>query len=219
MPALNPLTILLVADHDIVRQGLNALLSRYDDMVVIGEAGTANEAIEQAVLLLPDIVILDIRLPDGSGIEVCREILSQNSEIRILILTSYSDEEALFGSIMSGASGYLLKEIKSGELIESIRKVGSGYSLLDPTVTKRVLNKFRENGSEDKWTKLSNQEQAILELISDGMTNRQISHVMSLSEKTIKNYVSSILNKLELSRRTQAATYLVKRRISRNLTQ
>lgn len=219
MPALNPLTILLVDDHDIVRQGLNALLSRYDDMVVIGEAGTANEAIEQAVLLLPDIVILDIRLPDGSGIEVCREILSQNSEIRILILTSYSDEEALFGSIMSGASGYLLKEIKSGELIESIRKVGSGYSLLDPTVTKRVLNKFRENGSEDKWTKLSNQEQAILELISDGMTNRQISHVMSLSEKTIKNYVSSILNKLELSRRTQAATYLVKRRISRNLTQ
>ena len=128
MPALNPLTILLVDDHDIVRQGLNALLSRYDDMVVIGEAGTANEAIEQAVLLLPDIVILDIRLPDGSGIEVCREILSQNSEIRILILTSYSDEEALFGSIMSGASGYLLKEIKSGELIESIRKVGSGYS-------------------------------------------------------------------------------------------
>jgi len=219
VPALNPLTILLVDDHDIVRQGLNALLSRYDDMVVIGEAGTANEAIEQAVLLLPDIVILDIRLPDGSGIEVCREILSQNSEIRILILTSYSDEEALFGSIMSGASGYLLKEIKSGELIESIRKVGSGYSLLDPTVTKRVLNKFRENGSEDKWTKLSNQEQAILELISDGMTNRQISHVMSLSEKTIKNYVSSILNKLELSRRTQAATYLVKRRISRNLTQ
>ena len=219
MPALNPLTILLVDDHDIVRQGLNALLSRYDDMVVIGEAGTANEAIEQAVLLLPDIVILDIRLPDGSGIEVCREILSQNPEIRILILTSYSDEEALFGSIMSGASGYLLKEIKSGELIESIRKVGSGYSLLDPTVTKRVLNKFRENGSEDKWTKLSNQEQAILELISDGMTNRQISHVMSLSEKTIKNYVSSILNKLELSRRTQAATYLVKRRISRNLTQ
>ena len=219
MPALNPLTILLVDDHDIVRQGLNALLSRYDDMVVIGEAGTANEAIEQAVLLLPDIVILDIRLPDGSGIEVCREILSQKSEIRILILTSYSDEEALFGSIMSGASGYLLKEIKSGELIESIRKVGSGYSLLDPTVTKRVLNKFRENGSEDKWTKLSNQEQAILELISDGMTNRQISHVMSLSEKTIKNYVSSILNKLELSRRTQAATYLVKRRISRNLTQ
>ena len=219
MPALNPLTILLVDNHDIVRQGLNALLSRYDDMVVIGEAGTANEAIEQAVLLLPDIVILDIRLPDGSGIEVCREILSQNSEIRILILTSYSDEEALFGSIMSGASGYLLKEIKSGELIESIRKVGSGYSLLDPTVTKRVLNKFRENGSEDKWTKLSNQEQAILELISDGMTNRQISHVMSLSEKTIKNYVSSILNKLELSRRTQAATYLVKRRISRNLTQ
>ena len=219
MPALNPLTILLVDDHDIVRQGLNALLSRYDDMVVIGEAGTANEAIEQAVLLLPDIVILDIRLPDGSGIEVCREILSQNSEIRILILTSYSDEEALFGSIMSGASGYLLKEIKSGELIESIRKVGSGYSLLDPTVTKRVLNKFRENGSEDKWTKLSNQEQSILELISDGMTNRQISHVMSLSEKTIKNYVSSILNKLELSRRTQAATYLVKRRISRNLTQ
>ena len=219
MPALNPLTILLVDDHDIVRQGLNALLSRYDDMVVIGEAGTANEAIEQAVLLLPDIVILDIRLPDGSGIEVCREILSQNSEIRILILTSYSDEEALFGSIMSGASGDLLKEIKSGELIESIRKVGSGYSLLDPTVTKRVLNKFRENGSEDKWTKLSNQEQAILELISDGMTNRQISHVMSLSEKTIKNYVSSILNKLELSRRTQAATYLVKRRISRNLTQ
>ena len=188
-------------------------------MVVIGEAGTANEAIEQAVLLLPDIVILDIRLPDGSGIEVCREILSQNSEIRILILTSYSDEEALFGSIMSGASGYLLKEIKSGELIESIRKVGSGYSLLDPTVTKRVLNKFRENGSEDKWTKLSNQEQAILELISEGMTNRQISHVMSLSEKTIKNYVSSILNKLELSRRTQAATYLVKRRISRNLAQ
>ena len=216
MPALNPLTILLVDDHDIVRQGLNALLSRYDDMVVIGEAGTA---IEQALLLLPDIVILDIRLPDGSGIEVCREIQSQNSEIRILILTSYSDEEALFGSIMSGASGYLLKEIKSGELIESIRKVGSGYSLLDPTVTKRVLNKFRENGSEDKWTKLSNQEQAILELISDGMTNRQISHVMSLSEKTIKNYVSSILNKLELSRRTQAATYLVKRRISRNLTQ
>ena len=219
MPALNPLTILLVDDHDIVRQGLNALLSRYDDMVVIGEAGTANEAIEQAVRLHPDIVILDIRLPDGSGIEVCREILSQNSEIRILILTSYSDEEALFGSIMSGASGYLLKEIKSGELIESIRKVGSGYSLLDPIVTKRVLNKFRENGSEDKWTKLSNQEQAILELISDGMTNRQISHVMSLSEKTIKNYVSSILNKLELSRRTQAATYLVKRRISQNLTQ
>lgn len=213
MKAQTPLRVLIVDDHDIVRRGLATLISRQDGLEVVGEAGTAAEAVEKARSLAPDVVVLDIRLPDGSGIEACREIRDSNPDVRVLMLTSYSDEEAIMGSIMAGASGYLLKEIRSAEIVAAVHRVGNGQSLLDPAVTASVLERVRRgSGGDDKWAQLTGQEQRILELISEGQTNREIAGVLSLSDKTVKNYVSTILGKLEVARRSQAAAYMADRR-------
>ncbi len=219
MSAAKTLTVLVVDDHDIVRKGLTTLISRQQDLSVAGEAGTAAEAVEKASELAPDVVVLDIRLPDASGIEACREIRSQNSNIKVLMLTSYSDEEAVMGSIMAGASGYLLKEIRSQEIVEAIRQVGTGRSLLDPAVTAGVLERVRRGKDDDKLDQLTNQEQRILELVAQGKTNKEISQEVNLSDKTVKNYVSNILGKLEVARRSQAAAYVAGRRSRRDFQQ
>jgi DNA-binding NarL/FixJ family response regulator len=211
--------VLIVDDHDIVRKGLAMLLSRQEDLVVAGEAGTAAEAVEKAGELAPDVVVLDIRLPDASGIEACRDIRALNPDIKVLMLTSYSDEEAVMGSIMAGASGYLLKEIRSQEIVEAIRRVGMGQSLLDPAVTARVLERVRRGQQQDPLAQLTEQEQRILELITEGRTNKEIAREINLSDKTVKNYVSNILGKLEMSRRSQAAAYMADRRARRDLPQ
>ena len=212
MSAAKTLTVLVVDDHDIVRKGLTTLICRQQDLSVAGEAGTAAEAVAKASELAPDVVVLDIRLPDASGIEACREIRSQNSNIKVLMLTSYSDEEAVMGSIMAGASGYLLKEIRSQEIVEAIRQVGTGGSLLDPAVTASVLERVRRGKDADKLDQLTNQEKRILELVTQGKTNKEISQEINLSDKTVKNYVSNILGKLEVARRSQAAAYVAERR-------
>ena len=207
-----PLKVLIVDDHEIVRKGLVMLISRQEDMRVVGEAGTAAEAVQQAHDLSPDVVVLDVRLPDESGVEACRDIRAENSGIKVMMLTSYSDEEAVMGSIMAGASGYLLKEIRSQEIVEAIRRVGAGQSLLDPGVTAAVLERIRRGKEDDPWSDLTSQEQRILELIAEGKTNKEISEVVNLSDKTVKNYVSNILGKLEVSRRSQAAAFVGDRR-------
>ena len=215
MAATDKLKILIVDDHDIVRKGLAMLVSRQEDLSVVAEAGTVIEAVEKARESVPDVVVMDIRLPDGSGIEACREIRDENGDIKVLMLTSYSDEEAVMGSIMAGASGYLLKEIRSQEIVDAIRKVGSGQSLLDPSVTASVLERVRRGKEEDVLAQLTEQEQKILELIAEGQTNREIAGQINLSDKTVKNYVSNILGKLEVSRRSQAAAFLAERRARR----
>ena len=219
MPSDTPTKVLIVDDHEIVRKGLVMLISRQEDLVVAGEAGSAAEAVEKARELTPDVVVLDIRMPDGSGVEACRDIRAENPDVKVLMLTSYSDEEAVMGSIMAGASGYLLKEIRSEEIVDAIKKVGAGQSLLDPMVTASVLERIRNgNGADDGWNQLSNQEQRILESIADGKTNREIAQEIHLSDKTVKNYVSNILGKLEVSRRSQAAAYLAERRARREFS-
>ncbi len=215
MAANDKLKILIVDDHDIVRKGLAMLVSRQDDLSVVAEAGTVAEAVAKARDSVPDVVVMDIRLPDGSGIEACRDIRDENADIKVLMLTSYSDEEAVMGSIMAGASGYLLKEMRSQEIVDAIRRVGAGQSLLDPTVTASVLERVRRGKEEDVLAQLTEQEHRILELIADGQTNREIAGQINLSDKTVKNYVSNILGKLEVSRRSQAAAFLAERRARR----
>ena len=213
MKSDGPLKVLIVDDHDIVRKGLVMLISRQEDILVAGEAGTAAEAVAKTRELSPDVIVMDIRLPDESGIEACREIRSQNPDVKVLMLTSYSDEEAVMASIMAGASGYLLKEIRSQEIVDAIRRVGAGQSLLDPSVTSSVLERVRRgNKEDDPLAQLTDQERRILELIADGLTNKEIADDVSLSDKTVKNYVSNILGKLEVSRRSQAAAYVAERR-------
>ncbi len=216
MASNGKLKILIVDDHDIVRKGLAMLVSRQEDLSVVAEAGTVAEAVEKARDSVPDVVVMDIRLPDGSGIEACREIRDENANIKVLMLTSYSDEEAVMGSIMAGASGYLLKEIRSQEIVDAIRRVGAGQSLLDPAVTASVLERVRRGKEEDVLAQLTGQEQKILELIAEGRTNREIAGQINLSDKTVKNYVSNILGKLEVSRRSQAAAFLATRRARRD---
>lgn len=199
--------VYLLDDHEIVRRGLIALLESAGDIEVIGESGSAQEATRRIPALRPDVAVLDARLPDGSGIDVCRDIRSADSDIRALILTSYQDDEALFSAIMAGAAGYVLKQIKGTDLVDAVRRVASGQSLLDPIVTQQVLERIR-NGTENEPKELSSltsQERKILELIAQGLTNRQIGEQLFLAEKTIKNYVSSLLAKLGVERRTQAA--------------
>ena len=215
MASKDILKILIVDDHDIVRKGLAMLVSRHEDLSVVAEAGTVAEAVANAREFVPDVVVMDIRLPDGSGIEACREIRDENADIKVLMLTSYSDEEAVMGSIMAGASGYLLKEIRSQEIVDAIRLVGTGQSLLDPAVTASVLERVRRGKEEDVLAQLTEQEQKILELIAEGQTNREIAVQINLSDKTVKNYVSNILGKLEVSRRSQAAAFLAERRVRR----
>jgi len=207
-PVMDMLRIELVDDHEVVRQGLRALLDAEEGMSVVGEAGSVDEAIRRVGFDEPNIVILDVRLPDGSGVEACREIRTRWPEIKVLMLTSFADDEALFASILAGASGYVLKQIRGSDLIESVRKVGRGESLLDPEMTDRVFRRIRGEDTDDPLlARLSKQERKILEYIAEGMTNRQISEAMFLAEKTVKNYVSNVLAKLEMSRRSEAAAY------------
>jgi two-component system response regulator DevR len=198
--------VYLLDDHEVVRQGLRALLVGAGDIEVIGESGSAVEATHRIPALRPDVAVLDGRLPDGSGIEVCREVRSVDPSIRALILTSYDDDEALFAAIMAGASGYVLKEINGTDLVGAVRQVAAGNSLIDPALTARVLERVRNPArTAPELERLTGQELKLLALIAEGMTNRQIGEHMFLAEKTVKNYVSSILSKLGLERRTQAA--------------
>ena len=205
--AAEPVRIYLLDDHEIVRRGLRDLFEAEDDFEVVGESGSAQEAQRRIPALRPHVAVLDGRLPDGSGIDVCRAVRSVDPSIRALILTSYDDDEALFAAIMAGASGYVLKQIGSNDLVDTVRRVAAGQSLLDPAVTQRVLERVRAGNDHepDELAQLTHQERKILELIAEGLTNRQIGERMFLAEKTVKNYVSSILAKLGLERRTQAA--------------
>ncbi len=198
--------VFLLDDHDVVREGLRFLLERHDDIEVVGESGSAVEATARIPALRPDVAVLDARLPDGSGIEVCRAVRAVDESIRALILTSYDDDEALFAAIMAGASGYVLKEIRSSDLVSAVRHVAEGRSLIDPTLTAKVLERVRHGpATAPELAELTEQELKLLGHIAEGLTNRQIGEQMFLAEKTVKNYVSSILAKLGLERRTQAA--------------
>ena len=207
------LRVVLVDDHEIVRQGLKALLEAEEDITVIGEAGGGKQAVEVVRSYKPDVVVMDVRMPEGGGVEACREIRDQTPETHVIMLTSFSDDEALFNSIMAGASGFVLKQIRGGDLVEAIRTVGRGESLLDPGVTERVLERLRKAKFDDqdpKLARLSPQEERILDMIGEGLTNRQIAERIHLSDKTVKNYVSTILQKLEVARRAEAASYVAR---------
>ena len=200
--------VYLLDDHEIVRRGLRELLEADGSIEVIGESGLAVEATRRIPALRPDVAVLDGRLPDGSGIDVCRDVRSIDPTIACLILTSYDDDEALFSAIMAGAAGYILKQIRGNELVDAIHRVARGQSLLDPQVTQRVLARLREGPASDPaLASLTNQERRILLLIAEGLTNRQIAERMFLAEKTVKNYVSNLLAKLGMERRTQAAVF------------
>jgi DNA-binding NarL/FixJ family response regulator len=200
--------VFLLDDHEIVRRGVKELLEAEGDLEVVGEAGTAAEALARIPPTRPDVAVLDVRLPDGDGVQVCREIRSAHPEIHCLMLTSFADDEALFQAIVAGASGYVLKQIKGADVVEAVRAVGKGRSLLDPSLTARVLERLRSGSEEDELlARLSPQERNILRLIADGLTNRQIAEEVHLAEKTVKNYVSNLLSKLGMERRTQAAVY------------
>jgi len=201
--------VFLLDDHEVVRRGVRELLeSGGDDLVVAGEAGTADEALRRIPAVRPDVAVLDVRLPDGNGVEVCREIRSRHPEVQCLMLTSFADDEALFDSIMAGASGYVLKQVRGSDLIDGVRRVAAGQSLLDPRVTARVLERVRGGPDEDEGgVHLTDQERRLLDLLAEGLTNRQIGERMFLAEKTVKNYVSNLLTKLGMHRRTEAAVY------------
>lgn len=204
--------IVLVDDHEVVRLGLKALLERHPQFEVVGEAGNAREAVEQVTTLEPDVVVMDIRLPGTSGIEVCEEIVDQNPDIKVIMLTSYAEDEMLFSAIRAGASGYVLKQIASEELIKAIEAVGRGEALLDPAVTQRVFQEVRRAVKEEEasaFAHLSQQEKHVLQLVSEGKTNREIAKSLFLGEGTVRNYVSSILSKLGVSNRAEAAAYAV----------
>ena len=208
-----PLRLLVVDDHEVVRQGLVALLGRRENFRVVAEAGTVEESLEQARRHQPDIVIMDVRLPDGSGIEACREIRSEWPGTRVVILTSFPDDEAVLSAIVAGAAGYLLKQIRARDLISAIEAVGRGELLLDPAVTEKVLQRVRQiaNGEfHDELSALTPQERKILLLVAEGKTNKEVAAEVFLSDKTVKNYVSSILAKLNLERRAQAAAFVAK---------
>ncbi len=210
-PADAKIRVFLLDDHEIVRRGLKELLESEGDIEVVGESGLAQEAARRIPALRPDVAVLDGRLPDGSGIDVCRDVRSQNPEIAALILTSYDDDDALFSAIMAGAAGYVLKQVRGNDLIETVRRVAAGQSTLDPGVTQQVLDRLRKGPEEDPaLAPLTAQEKRILELIGEGMTNRQIGEAMFLAEKTVKNYVSALLAKLGFERRTQAAVFAAK---------
>jgi DNA-binding NarL/FixJ family response regulator len=199
--------VFLLDDHEVVRRGLRDLLEAEDDLEVVGEAGTAEEAYGRIPATSPDVAVLDVRLPDGDGIEVCREIRSKHPEIACIMLTSFSDDEAVYAAIMAGAAGYLLKQVRGTDLVDGIRLVGGGGSLLDPSVTARVLERVRNRDQDDELSMLTGQERKILDLIAEGLTNRQIGERLFLAEKTVKHYVSNLLAKLGMSRRTEAAAY------------
>jgi two-component system, NarL family, response regulator DevR len=208
-----PLRVMLVDDHEVVRNGVRAMLQATDDIIVTAEAGSVRDAIDEADRARPDVIVMDVRLTDGSGIEATREIRAKHPNTRVLMLTTFADDEALFSSIMAGASGYVLKQVKSGELLRAIRTIGKGDSLLDPAVTAAVLDRLRKGKHlmrDEKLARLSPQEERILTLVADGGTNKEIGDELQLAEKTVKNYVSSILSKLEVARRAEAAAYLAR---------
>ena len=200
--------VFLLDDHEIVRRGLRELIEGETDLEVAGEAGTATDALARIPATRPDVAVLDVRLPDGDGVSVCRDIRSAHPEVRCLMLTSYADDEALFSAIMAGASGYVLKQVRGDDLLDGIRRVARGESLLDPSVTTRVLERLRNGPEEDDLVaQLTPQERKLLDLLAEGLTNRQIADRMYLAEKTVKNYVSNLLAKLGMGRRTEAAVY------------
>jgi DNA-binding NarL/FixJ family response regulator len=200
--------VFLLDDHEVVRRGVRDLLEAEDDFEVVGEAATAEEARQRIPATNPDVAVLDVRLPDGSGVEVCRDVRSARPELACIMLTSFADDEALFEAIMAGAAGYVLKQVSGSNLIEAVRQVAAGQSLLDPKVTERVLERLRKGPDEDERLKgITDQERRILNLLADGKTNRQIAEEMFLAEKTVKNYVSNLLSKMGMSRRTEAAVY------------
>ena len=213
-PAAQTIRVFLLDDHEVVRHGVRDLLEATGDFEVVGEASTAEEARSRIPPTRPDVAVLDARLPDGSGIEVCRDIRSAHPEIRCVMFTSFNDDEALFDAIMAGASGYLLKQVAGVDLIGAVRAVAAGGSLLDPKATALVLDRLRHGREPEdpRYASLSPQERRILELIADGLTNRQIGQELYLAEKTVKNYVSSLLHKLGFARRTEAAVYATRRR-------
>ena len=205
-----PLRVMLVDDHEVVRGGIRAMLQATDDIVVTAEAASVREAIDEAARARPDVIVMDVRLTDGSGIEATRQIRADRPESKVLMLTSFADDEALFASIMAGASGYVLKQINAAELLRAIRAVGRGESLLDPAVTTSVLDRLRKGKhlmQDERLARLSPQEERILTAVADGKTNREIGEDLHLAEKTVKNYVSNLLAKLGMERRTQAAVY------------
>jgi two-component system, NarL family, response regulator DevR len=204
----DPITVFLLDDHEIVRRGLRDLLEAEGDITVVGEASTEAEAVGRVHALDPDVAVLDVRLQEGSGVAACREIRSRHPRTACLILTSFSDDEALFEAIMAGASGYVLKQIRSNDLVDAVRRVAAGQNLLDPAVTARVLERLRRGPDEDeRIARLSHQEREVLFLLAEGLTNRQIAERLYLAEKTIKNYVTSVLSKMGMARRTEAAVY------------
>jgi DNA-binding NarL/FixJ family response regulator len=201
-----PIRVFLVDDHEIVRRGIAELLDSAPNIEVVGESSTATQAVSRILATSPDVALLDVRLPDGSGIDVCRDVRSSNPDIPCLMLTAYDDEEAMSSAVVAGASGYVLKDIRGENLLDSLRKVAAGRSLLNPVLTHRLVEKMKtDNDTDPRLGSLSGREHQILELIARGLTNRQIGEELSLAEKTVKNYVSSILSKLGLERRTQAA--------------
>ena len=207
------LRVMLVDDHEVVRDGVKALLDAADDLTVVSEASSVSEAIRYAAAIRPDVVVMDVRLADGSGIEATREIRAQRPDTQVLMLTSFADDDALFASIMAGAAGYVLKQIRGGELVNAIRMVGRGQSLLDPAITATVLDRLRRGKHllrDEKLARLSGQEERILTLVAEGWTNKQIGEELHLAEKTVKNYVSSIRSKLDVARRAEAAAYLAR---------
>lgn len=220
--SVRPIRVYLLDDHELVRRGIAGLLELESDIEVVGEAGTAAEAYAGLPACRPDVAILDGRLPDGSGIEVCREARSADPNLKVLILTSFDDDEALFAAIMAGAAGYVLKQVRGNDLVDLVRRLAAGQSILDPAVTARVLARVRGEddapasaplagrGGRDQRPDLTAQEQRILDLIGEGRTNREIATTLHLAEKTVKNYVSSLLAKLGLTSRTQAALYSVR---------
>ncbi|MEA2931399.1 MAG: two-component system, NarL family, response regulator DevR [Actinomycetota bacterium] len=201
------LRVFLLDDHEVVRRGLRDLLEAEDDIEVVGEAGTADEAYGRIPATSPDVAILDVRLPDGDGVEVCREIRSKHPEIACLMLTSFAEDEALFSAIMAGAAGYVLKQVRGTDLVDGVRRVGRGESLIDPSLTTRVLERLRHPPEADELAGLTDQERRILDLVAEGLTNRQIGEQLFLAEKTVKNYMSNLLAKLGMSRRAEAAAY------------
>lgn len=212
-----PIPVFLLDDHEVVRHGVRSLLESTGEITVVGEAGLAAEAVPRIKASQPRVAILDVRLPDGNGVEVCREIRSEFPEVYCLMLTSYSDDEALFEAIMAGASGYVLKQIRGNELVQAVKRVALGESLLDPAVTGRVLRRLREPAPEDeRLARLTDQERKILDLIAEGCTNRQIGQRLHLAEKTVKNYVSNMLSKLDMERRTEAAVFATRLEFSRS---
>ncbi len=209
-----PIRLMLVDDHEVVRNGLKSMVEASGEMTVVAEAGTVAEAVLRARSYHPDVIVMDVRLPDGTGVDACREIRSERPDTRVLILTSFDDDKALFEAILAGAAGYLLKQVRGTDLIDGIRRVAAGESLLDPAATARVMERIREGGgaSDPRLARLTPTERRILDGIATGSTNREIGETLGLAEKTIKNYVSTILSKLHVARRAEAAAYLVEHR-------